>query len=179
MLHYSYPGIGLSNWIQIQFQSKHLVFPRGQLFTPKLTLYCTSSKRKLGVAFLELFSFWNQVKVTVILSFFPLVYCLIYKGFLHEDYIPLTDGGGRVLRMSDHGFCWVLLVFTTSWARFFSSRILLHISCNAPVIARPEMLPWQRNMWHLCLLVFGSRATKAKSLKRNTKHKYIIRWDLL
>ena len=66
--------------------------------------------------------------------------------------------------MSDHGFC-ADIFRVLSCAFFFSSRILLHISCNALVMARPEMLPWQRNMWHLCLPVAGSLATYAKSLK--------------
>lgn len=72
--------------------------------------------------------------------------------------------------MSDHGFCADNFL-SLSWAFFFFSRILLHKSCKALVIARPEILPWQRNIWHLCLPVEGSLATKAKSLgtKRNRK----------
>ena len=63
-----------------------------------------------------------------------------------------------MLIMSDHGFC-VDVFRLLSCAFFFSSRILLHMSCNALVMARPEMLPWQRNMWHLCLPVEGSLET--------------------
>lgn len=80
------------------------------------------------------------------------------------SFIPLADEGGGVLIISDHGFCTDVFRLL-SWAFFFSSSILLHISCNALVIARPDILPWQRNMWHLCLPVEGSRATYAKSLK--------------
>ena len=75
--------------------------------------------------------------------------------------------------MSDHGFC-VEVFRLLSCAFFFSSKILLHMSCNALVIARPDMLPWQRNMWHLCLPVEGSRATYAKSLKEATEKILIL-----
>lgn len=78
--------------------------------------------------------------------------------------VPLADEDGGVLIMSDHGFCADIFL-SLSWAFFFFSRILLHKSCKALVIARPEILPWQRNIWHLCLPVEGSLATKAKSLE--------------
>ena len=88
--------------------------------------------------------------------------------------VPLADEGGGVLIMSDHGFCADIFL-SFSWAFFFFSRILLHKSCKALVIVRPEIIPWQRNMWHLCLPVEGSLATKAKSLETKCDSKCVTK----